>query len=168
MAEDKVIQNNLRETVFAAQKETLNFFMSNKAVKYAFVKTLLDSNMTVKEIRSIVSISPQTVAEIRNRPLEAIDEALVDTLKGMEINKLNVIGAKMLEVLDDESKLKAMSGDKIAYAYKLILDARRLLENKSTSNIAVQINTLKQKFDDDAVKIEKILGKMGKKSDATA
>ena len=57
-----------------------------------------------------------------------------------------------------------MKGGELAYAYKVLLDSRRLLENKSTANISAQVNILTQKFEEEATNINKLLSKsaMGK------
>ncbi|MFA5735168.1 MAG: hypothetical protein WC904_09350 [Proteiniphilum sp.] len=120
--------------------------------------------MTTTQIRNFVSVSPQTISEIRNRRIDVINEALVETLRDMEINKLYVIGGKILSKLDDEGRLDKMKGGELAYAYKVLLDSRRLLENKSTANISAQVNILTQKFEEEATNINKLLSKsaMGK------
>lgn len=155
----KVVSSMVEETAWAAAKETLKFFMENTSVKYAFVKLLLDSGMTTTQIRNFVSVSPQTISEIRNRRIDVINEALVETLRDMEINKLYVIGSKILSKLDDEGRLDKMKGGELAYAYKVLLDSRRLLENKSTANISAQVNILTQKFEEEATNINKLLSK---------
>ena len=60
--------------------------------------------------------------------------------------------------------LDKMKGGELAYAYKVLLDSRRLLENKSTANISAQVNILTQKFEEEATNINKLLSKsaMGK------
>ncbi|MFA7040658.1 MAG: hypothetical protein WC191_09245 [Proteiniphilum sp.] len=120
--------------------------------------------MTTTQIRNFVSVSPQTISEIRNRRIDVINDALVETLRDMEINKLYVIGGKILSKLDDEGRLDKMKGGELAYAYKVLLDSRRLLENKSTANISAQVNILTQKFEEEATNINKLLSKsaMGK------
>jgi hypothetical protein len=115
--------------------------------------------MTTTQIRNFVSVSPQTISEIRNRRIDVINDALVETLRDMEINKLYVIGGKILSKLDDEGRLDKMKGGELAYAYKVLLDSRRLLENKSTANISAQVNILTQKFEEEATNINKLLSK---------
>jgi hypothetical protein len=158
-AKKQVVNAMVEETAWAAAKETLKYFMEDLNVKYAFVKLLLDSGMTTEQIRHFVSVSPQTISAIRNRRIDVVNDALVETLRSMEINKLYVIGGKILSKLDDENLLGKMKGGELAYAYKVLLDSRRLLENKSTANIAVQVQALQQKFEDEAQNISKLLSK---------
>jgi len=158
-AKKQVVNAMVEETAWAAAKETLKYFMEDLNVKYAFVKLLLDSGMTTEQIRHFVSVSPQTISAIRNRRIDVVNDALVETLRSMEINKLYVIGGKILSKLDDENLLGKMKGGELAYAYKVLLDSRRLLENKSTANIAVQVQALQQKFEDEASNINKLLSK---------
>lgn len=167
MAETKsVAKAMVREVVWADAKKVLGYFMQDQAVKNAFVKLLIDSGLTVAQIREHVKISPSQISEIRNMDSTLLSDSLVEALRSREINRLYLIGEKVLRSLDNEDKLEKSTPAQLAYVYKLLLDSRRLLENKSTANIAVQVQALNNRFDTEANKINTLLQGIGTKNPA--
>jgi hypothetical protein len=159
----EVSSNLVREIIWADAKEVLKYFMQDPAVKHAYVKMLIDDGLTVKQIREFVNISPNHISEIRHKDASTLQNALIETLRNKEISKLYMIGAKILGKLDSDAVLDKMKGGELAYAFKVLLDSRRLLENKSTANISVQVSALNQRFDQDAQQITKLLGGIARK-----
>lgn len=159
----EVGSNLVKEIIWADAKEVLKYFMSDPAVKHAYVKMLLDDGLTTKQIRQFVNISPTTITELRHKDTVYLQNALIETLRNKEISKLYMIGSKILNKLDSDQVLDKMKGGELAYAFKALLDSRRLLENKSTANLSVQLSALNQRFDTDAQQITKLLGGIVKK-----
>lgn len=146
-------------------REVLSFFLQDKSVKRAYVKVLLEMNMTHAEIQAITPISDGEIREIATGRMPNIDDALVETIRNMEINKLYTISGRILQRLDSPEVIEGMKGGDLAYSYKILLESRRLLENKSTANISVLINTLNKRFSEEGEKINNMLKNIEKKGE---
>lgn len=135
----------------------IDYFLDNPTIKEAYVKILYESGMAIKDIEKACHVSNAKIKEIVASNNELLENGMVETLKNIEVNRLYLLGGKILEALGRDGKIESMKGGDLAYTYKTLMEARRLLENKSTANISVLISTLTKKFDEEGRKLDRMM-----------
>jgi hypothetical protein len=152
------IKRNIeKEIIKAGQKEIFENVLKSPAIQRAYAKVLLDSGLAQSRISETTGLSLNKIREIKTDGEDDENEALLTALRDLELSRLYYISSNILTEMEKPEKLAAMKGGDLAYTYKTILDTRRLLENKSTSNIAIVVQSINKRMDDEASGIERLL-----------
>jgi DNA-binding transcriptional MerR regulator len=148
----KKANSYVRNVLLNAQNEVFQTILHNPTVKKAFVKTLLDMGMTTREIQQFVKISSKTVSDIRNNYDidEDLNNALQTSIASVEVGRIQEAKSKMLDRINSDEIINKASLSTLVYAWSTLFEKQRLLENKSTENLAVLVKSLKQDFSDEA------------------
>lgn len=150
--DEKKANSYVKNILLNAQNEVFQSILHNTTVKKAYVKTLLDMGMTTREIQQFVKISSKTISEIRNNYDidENLNNALQTAIASVEVGRLQEAKSKMLDRIGSDEIINKASLSTLVYAWSTLFEKQRLLENKSTENIAVLVKSLKQEFSDEA------------------
>jgi len=153
----------IKELVAQGAKTVVEFFLGDSTVKKSFIKVLHESGMSYREIEKAAHVTSQTIKDVISGNDSAVQDGMVETLRTIELNRLHFIGGKILQVMSDPGKIEQMKGGDLAYAYKTFLEARRLLENKSTANISVMIEAFTKKIAGEGEKIDNLMKGIARK-----
>ena len=153
---DRTLQG-IDELKLLGNSKIVHYFVKDPQVRKAVVKYLCADGCTHKEIAHALKISTSTVSKDVKGEGTDIESALVQILEDQEVSKLQFIKSKILTEIDSNEKIKKLSAAQMAYVYGILTDKHRLLQNKSTANISVAVQTLTKLFEDEAGNIKKDL-----------
>lgn len=160
----KVQPEQVKDLVAQGAKSVIEFFLGDETIRKSYVKVLLESGMTHVEICKAAHCSNATIQQVKSGNDAAVSDAMVETLRNIELDRLHQITGKVLQVMLKDGKLDDMKGGDLAYTYKTLLEARRLLENKSTANISVMIEAFTKKIAGEGQKIDVLMRDIAKKN----
>lgn len=152
---EKTLQS-IDDLKLLSNSKLMRYFVKDPQVRKACVTYLRDMGCTQKEIANALKISTTTVSKDEKDAVD-LSQALAQILEDQEINKLQVVKSKLLMEMGDEDRIKKLSVPQMVYSYGVLTDKHRLLQNKSTSNISVAVQTLMKQFDSAADDIKKEL-----------
>jgi hypothetical protein len=153
----------IKDIMANGAQDVIEFFLGDEVVRKSYIKVLHESGMSQAEICKAAHCSQQTLKDVLSGNDQSVQDGMVETLRGVELNRLHMIGAKILQVMADPGKIEGMKGGDLAYAYKTFLEARRLLENKSTANISVMIQAFVKKIEGEGDKIDNLMKGIARK-----
>ena len=155
------------EVLLDADAKIIESLLHDPIVKKAYIRTLLDSGCTYKQIMSVCKCSPQLVSEVAKtkREIDELDSSLQRALASSEMKRLSTIRSKILARIGDDKVINDAGLSQLVYAYSMLLDKQRLLEDKSTSNIAVLVKSIQDDFKKEANEMTDILENFKKTGD---
>jgi len=103
--------------------------------KKAAIRAFLQVGKTYRQIADILGVSKSTVGNVA-KDARAVDRGLVAAIKKTELETLKSKCAMLLEGLTPD-KVASAPVNTLSVAYGILVDKRRLLDDKSTSNQSI-------------------------------
>ena len=104
------------------------------------ILTFRVKGLSIREIATLVSRSPASVERVisRNKQLlEAVENA--EKYRGARGQLLTAAEGQLLRSMTEGTAIEKATLNQLAYSFTQVLNARRLEEDKSTSNTSVQV-----------------------------